>query len=311
MTQLVVTLWYRSPELLLGEERYGKSVDMWSVGCNEVDQLSKIFELLGLPTEATWPSFKRLPNARSLRLPKNPNPATQGSVLRSKFPFLTSAGSSLLSSLLSLNPAKRPSAQEVLEHEYFKEDPKMKSRDMFPTFPSKAGLEKKRRRGTPDAPQRGEAPKGLGGVLDFSGVLSERIKMANLAVGMGQCIIWMYILRGTRGYTNLSVYFEKAISHDFISLDLLCTYSRTWNQHEDLLSSITWQLALNHSLNSSRLLPAIYACIQSAKSIKCTYTPKPPNTITPTQIFLFQNLAQRNVRCMPSNISSCFDPILL
>ncbi|RAL67526.1 hypothetical protein DID88_008281 [Monilinia fructigena] len=177
MTQLVVTLWYRSPELLLGEERYGKSVDMWSVGCifgellsndallpgkNEVDQLSKIFELLGLPTEATWPSFKRLPNARSLRLPKNPNPATQGSVLRSKFPFLTSAGSSLLSSLLSLNPAKRPSAQKVLEHDYFKEDPKMKSRDMFPTFPSKAGLEKKRRRGTPDAPQRGEAPKGLG-----------------------------------------------------------------------------------------------------------------------------------------------------
>ncbi|TEY85899.1 hypothetical protein BOTCAL_0010g00390 [Botryotinia calthae] len=185
MTQLVVTLWYRSPELLLGEERYGKSVDMWSVGCifgellsndallpgkNEVDQLSKIFELLGLPTESNWPTFKRLPNARSLRLPKNPNPATQGSVLRSKFPFLTSAGSSLLSSLLSLNPAKRPSAQEVLEHEYFKEDPKMKSKDMFPTFPSKAGLEKKRRRGTPDAPQRGEASKGLGGVLDFSGV---------------------------------------------------------------------------------------------------------------------------------------------
>lgn len=185
MTQLVVTLWYRSPELLLGERQYGKSVDMWSIGCifgeilsndallpgkNEADQISKIFELLGLPTESNWPNFKRLANARSLRLPKNPNPVTQGSVLRAKFPFLTSTGSALLSSLLSLDPAKRPSAQEVLDHEYFKEDPKMKSRDMFPTFPSKAGLEKKRHRSTPNAPQRGEAPKGLGGMLDFSGV---------------------------------------------------------------------------------------------------------------------------------------------
>ena len=57
MTQLVVTLWYRAPELLLGAENYGKAVDMWSIGCifgelltkepllqgkNEVDQLSKV-----------------------------------------------------------------------------------------------------------------------------------------------------------------------------------------------------------------------------------------------------------------------------
>ena len=56
LTQLVVTLWYRAPELLLGTEKYGAEVDMWSVGCifgellkkepllqgkNEVDELSK------------------------------------------------------------------------------------------------------------------------------------------------------------------------------------------------------------------------------------------------------------------------------
>src|SRR5579862_4367882 len=102
MTQLVVTLWYRAPELLLGAETYGREVDMWSIGCifgelvtkepllqgkNEVDQLSKvfvlhtnfpplwlcylltqqhkqIFELCGIPTEENWPGFKRLPNAR-------------------------------------------------------------------------------------------------------------------------------------------------------------------------------------------------------------------------------------------------------
>lgn len=57
LTQLVVTLWYRSPELLLGAEKYGMEIDMWSIGCifgelltkepllqgkNEVDQVSKV-----------------------------------------------------------------------------------------------------------------------------------------------------------------------------------------------------------------------------------------------------------------------------
>lgn len=57
MTQLVVTLWYRSPELLLGQKVYDTAVDMWSVGCifgeitqgqpmfggrGEIDQINKV-----------------------------------------------------------------------------------------------------------------------------------------------------------------------------------------------------------------------------------------------------------------------------
>lgn len=57
LTQLVVTLWYRAPELLLGAEKYGPEIDLWSVGCifgellkkepllqgkNEVEQLTKV-----------------------------------------------------------------------------------------------------------------------------------------------------------------------------------------------------------------------------------------------------------------------------
>lgn len=41
MTQLVVTLWYRSPELLLGAKEYTTAVDMWSVGCIFAELLQK------------------------------------------------------------------------------------------------------------------------------------------------------------------------------------------------------------------------------------------------------------------------------
>lgn len=57
-THEVVTLWYRSPEILLGGRQYSTGVDMWSVGCifaemctrkplfpgdSEIDEIFKIF----------------------------------------------------------------------------------------------------------------------------------------------------------------------------------------------------------------------------------------------------------------------------
>lgn len=185
LTQLVVTLWYRAPELLLGTKTYDAAVDMWSVGCifgelitrepllqgsNEVDQMSKIFEICGVPTDETWPGFRRLPNARSLRLPKSS--LTAGSVIRARFPNMTAAGAGLLNDLLSLDPGRRPSAKEMLQHEYFRQDPKPKPESLFPTFPSKAGQEK-RRRHEPNAPMRGQAAATLGDA-DFSGIFQGR-----------------------------------------------------------------------------------------------------------------------------------------
>ncbi len=132
----------------------------------------QIFELCGIPTEENWPGFKRLPYAKSLRLPRTQQ--NVGAVIRAKFPFLTSAGNELLTSLLALNPARRPTASEVLAHPYFREDPKPKSTAMFPTFPSKAGQEKRRRIVSPSAPKRGEAPRLDGQVADFSGIFAGR-----------------------------------------------------------------------------------------------------------------------------------------
>jgi cell division cycle 2-like protein len=79
----------------------------------------------------------------------------------------------LLVSLLALNPGKRPTAKEVLNHPYFQEDPRPKAAALFPTFPSKAGQEKRRRVASPNAPMRGEAPK-LGEATDFSGLFAGR-----------------------------------------------------------------------------------------------------------------------------------------
>lgn len=72
----MVTLWYRCPELLLGKRTYSTEVDTWSIGCifaefllrkplfmgeGEADQISKIFKLIGAPTEESWPGFSSLP----------------------------------------------------------------------------------------------------------------------------------------------------------------------------------------------------------------------------------------------------------
>lgn len=74
--------------------------------------------------------------------------------------------------LLSLNPTKRPTAKIMLKHTYFQENPRPKPTAMFPTFPSKAGQEKRRKQATPNAPVRGAAP-GLG-EIDYSSIFRGR-----------------------------------------------------------------------------------------------------------------------------------------
>jgi len=76
LTNRVITLWYRPPELLLGAQAYGPAVDMWSAGCifaellhgkpilpgkDELEQLDLIFKLCGSPTMENWPEAHGLP----------------------------------------------------------------------------------------------------------------------------------------------------------------------------------------------------------------------------------------------------------
>ncbi|KAF8272889.1 Pkinase-domain-containing protein [Lactarius quietus] len=172
MTQLVVTLWYRAPEILLGAKTYSTAVDMWSVGCifaelmlkeplfqakAEIELISMIFKLLGPPTNDSWPEYSSHPLAKSITLP-SPQPHQ----FRQKFPFLTVAGIDLLSSLLTYDPERRLSADEALQHPYFSETPAPKHPDMFSSFPSAAAGERRRKPfSTPPAPARAVGNKLL------------------------------------------------------------------------------------------------------------------------------------------------------
>mmetsp|Transcript_7096 Transcript_7096/g.20027 ORF Transcript_7096/g.20027 Transcript_7096/m.20027 type:complete len:259 (-) Transcript_7096:211-987(-) len=145
-TPNVVTLWYRSPELLLGCENYTEAVDMWAAGCilgellihrplmngqTEMHQLDLIFKLLGSPSERIWPGLKDMPLWSKVTTPHQPY-----SFLKQEFPGLSSAGIDLLCKMLCYDPEKRISARGALQHAYFKESPFPKAQCDMPTFPS-------------------------------------------------------------------------------------------------------------------------------------------------------------------------------
>ncbi|KAJ8597031.1 Pkinase-domain-containing protein [Rhizopogon salebrosus TDB-379] len=165
LTQLVVTLWYRAPEILMGATTYSTAVDMWSAGCifaelllkeplfqakNEIELLSMIFKLLGPPTNSSWPEYSTLPLAKTITLP-SPQPHQ----FRQRFHHMTTAGIDLLMSLLTYDPEQRISAEEALHHPYFSESPLPKHPDLFGSFPSAAAGERRRKPfDSPSAPAR-------------------------------------------------------------------------------------------------------------------------------------------------------------
>lgn len=131
LTSVVVTLWYRSPEVLL-HSTYSSTVDIWSLGCifaelymrralfigqSDIDQLYKIFDILGLPNEQDWPVNSVIPLksfANHINVPNNKQDS-----LKKIIPNIDQAGLDLLLKLLDFNMTNRISARDALEHEYF------------------------------------------------------------------------------------------------------------------------------------------------------------------------------------------------
>ncbi|XP_067666323.1 cyclin-dependent kinase 7-like [Haliotis asinina] len=127
----VVTRWYRCPELLFGARFYSTGVDIWAVGCilaellirapflpgeSDLDQLSRIFQVLGTPGEDDWPDMQHLPDfIKFKQYPRQP--------LKDIF---IAAGDDLLEvmdNMLAMDPLKRCSATEALKMPYFSNKP--------------------------------------------------------------------------------------------------------------------------------------------------------------------------------------------
>ncbi|KAE9015603.1 Cyclin-dependent kinase [Phytophthora rubi] len=139
-TNKVVTLWYRPPELLMGSTSYDFSVDIWSIGCifgelllgkpilqgkTEIEQLQLIFGLCGMPTEETWPGFFKLPGAENFQMDDK-----YVCPLRERFKNFPPHAIDLLEKLLQLDPAKRITAAEAMDHDYFWRVQTCKPRDL-------------------------------------------------------------------------------------------------------------------------------------------------------------------------------------
>jgi serine/threonine protein kinase len=128
-THEVVTLWYRAPEILLGAKHYCPAVDLWSLGAifaemsskplfpgdSEIDQLFKIFRILGTPNEQIWPGVSSLPDFKPAFPQWNPQ------LLNSYCPIFDILGIDLLSKTLIYEPVKRITASVAMNHPYFEE----------------------------------------------------------------------------------------------------------------------------------------------------------------------------------------------
>jgi len=107
-------------------------------GKSEVDELNRIFKLLGTPSDTTWPGYKDLPRVQKMKFVDYPIDH-----LRQKFPesMLSETGLQFLKSLLCYDPRRRVTCETALESEYFREDPRAIHPNMFPTWPAKSEQE--------------------------------------------------------------------------------------------------------------------------------------------------------------------------
>ncbi|KAJ0495775.1 putative protein-serine/threonine kinase CMGC-CDK-CCRK family [Helianthus annuus] len=134
LTSCVGTRWFRAPELLFGSENYGPEIDLWSLGCiiselftleplfpgtSDIDQLSRIFNVLGNLNEEVWPGCAQLPDYKIISFEKVENPSGLASCL----PNRSQDEISLVKKLLCFDPAGRATAMELLHDKYLNEEP--------------------------------------------------------------------------------------------------------------------------------------------------------------------------------------------
>ncbi|CAH2044562.1 unnamed protein product [Thlaspi arvense] len=157
MTNRVVTLWYRAPELLHGVVEYGVGVDLWSAGCilcelltgrpimpgrTEVEQLHRIYKLCGSPSEEYWRKIK-LPSSHK-HAQHRPLPQYQRRI-REVYKDFSPEALSLIDTVLALDPAERKTATSALMSDFFTTEPLPCQPFDLPKYPPTKEIDAKRR----------------------------------------------------------------------------------------------------------------------------------------------------------------------
>ncbi|QLL31378.1 hypothetical protein HG536_0B02410 [Torulaspora globosa] len=131
ITNYVATRWYRAPELILSENTYGKSIDMWSIGCilgefygrkplfmgkDSIHQIHEIMKVLGPPSKEVLLDYGSLKAWNSCH-------SASGSISAMAdwtelYPSATLEALDLIEGLLKWDPKKRLTIEQALEHPF-------------------------------------------------------------------------------------------------------------------------------------------------------------------------------------------------
>ncbi|SMR56722.1 unnamed protein product [Zymoseptoria tritici ST99CH_3D1] len=176
-TSLVVTRWYRPPELLLTLKRYTPAIDLWGVGCvfgemfetkpilegrTDVDQCVRIFKLVGSPDEQSMPGWSDLPGCEGHK----DWPPGKGDIDERFGRRMGAEGLDLLKKLLCLDWRTRINAVDALQHNFFKVAPLPMRAEDIPRYEDSHELDSRRRgnqeknRALPPAPAGGTVGMG-------------------------------------------------------------------------------------------------------------------------------------------------------
>jgi serine/threonine protein kinase len=135
-TEYISTRWYRSPECLMTDGYYSFKMDIWGIGCvffevlalfplfpgkNELDQINKIHNILGTPSEAMQKMFQSKASHMEINFPYK-----KGTGFEKMIAHASPMAKDLISEMLKYDETERYTAKQALNHPYFyKEPPKV------------------------------------------------------------------------------------------------------------------------------------------------------------------------------------------